>query len=59
MRKAPIPTQMWRRFAPGGLAIIVAEPQELTVVNPVGQINLASLGTLQGQLGLPILPNAK
>ena len=44
---------------PGGLAIISAEPHELTVVNLVGQINMAQLGALQGQLGLPLVPNAK
>jgi len=38
---------------PGGLAIITAEAQELTVVNLVGRVNIAQLGALQGQLGLP------
>ena len=46
-------------WASGGLAIIAAEPKELTVVNLVGQINLAQLGALQGQLGMPIMPNSK
>jgi hypothetical protein len=41
----------------GGLAIIAAEPNELTVVNLVGRINIAQLGALGGQLGIPILPN--
>ena len=44
---------------PGGLAILVAEPQELTVVNLVGQINMGQLGALQGQLGLPLMPKTK
>jgi hypothetical protein len=45
----------------GGLAILVAEPQELTVVNIVGQIDLTKLAALQGQFGIPKLPtfNAK
>jgi hypothetical protein len=43
----------------GGLAIIAAEAQELTVVNLVGHVNLAQLGALGGQLGVPIMPNAK
>jgi hypothetical protein len=41
----------------GGLAIVVAEPKELTVVNIVGKIDLARLGALQGQFGIPQLPD--
>jgi hypothetical protein len=37
----------------GGLAVVVAEPRELTVVNIVGPIDLAQLGALGGQLGIP------
>jgi hypothetical protein len=37
----------------GGLAVVVAEPRELTVVNIVGPIDLAQLGVLGGQLGIP------
>ena len=40
----------------GGLAILVAEPKELTVVNIVGPIDLMKLGALQGQFGIPALP---
>jgi hypothetical protein len=40
----------------GGLAILVAEPKELTVVNIVGPIDLTRLGALQGQFGIPQLP---
>jgi hypothetical protein len=40
----------------GGLAILVAEPMELTVVNIVGPIDLTKLGALQGQFGIPRLP---
>ena len=40
----------------GGLAILVAEPRELTVVNIVGPIDLMKLGALQGQFGIPALP---
>jgi len=39
----------------GGLAILVAEPRELTVVNIVGTIDLAKLAVLQGQFGIPNL----
>ena len=46
-------------FANGGLAIIAAEPLELTVVNLVGHVNIAQLGALQGQLGLPLMPKTK
>ena len=40
----------------GGFAILVAEPRELTVVNIVGPIDLAKLGALQGNFGIPRLP---
>lgn len=49
----------WREGnASGGLAILVAEPSELTVVNIVGPMDLAKLGALQGQFGIPPLPGA-
>jgi hypothetical protein len=49
----------WREGnASGGLAILVAQPAELTVVNIVGPIDLAKLGALQGQFGIPPLPPA-
>lgn len=40
-----------------GLAILVAEPMELTVVNIVGPFDLAKLGALQGSFGIPPLPS--
>ena len=40
----------------GGLAILVAEPRELTVVNIVGPIDLARLAALRGQFGIPNVP---
>jgi hypothetical protein len=47
----------WREgSSSGGLAILVAEPQELTIVNIVGPIDLTRLGALQGQFGIPQLP---
>jgi hypothetical protein len=36
-----------------GVAIIAAEPRQLTVVNIVGSIDLAKLAQLQGQFGVP------
>lgn len=36
-----------------GFVILVAEPRELTVVNIVGEIDLASLGKLTGKFGIP------
>lgn len=36
-----------------GLAIICADPKELTVVNIVGPINLDKLAELDGQMGIP------
>jgi hypothetical protein len=48
---------MWREGErSGGLAILVAEPKELTVVNIVGRIDLTKLGALQGLMGIPRLP---
>ena len=39
-----------------GLAVLVAEPAELTVVNIVGPIDLSKLPALGGQFGIPNLP---
>lgn len=36
-----------------GVAIIAAQPRELTIVNIVGSIDLAKLARLQGQFGVP------
>ena len=36
-----------------GVAIIAAEPRQLTIVNIVGSIDLARLARLQGQFGVP------
>ena len=38
-----------------GLAIICAQPKELTVVNIVGSIDLEKLSELEGQFGIPKL----
>jgi hypothetical protein len=40
---------------PGGLAIVCANPKELTVVNIVGKIDLEELSELGGNLGVPKL----
>jgi hypothetical protein len=49
----------WREGnQPGGLAILVAEPRELRIVNIVWPFDLARLGALQGQFGIPVLPRA-
>lgn len=42
-----------------GLAVVVAEPRELTIVNIVGPIDLAALATLAGRFGIPDLPIAQ
>jgi hypothetical protein len=48
---------MWRQGEQtGGLAILVAGPRELTVVNIVGRIDLTKLGALQGFMGIPRIP---
>jgi hypothetical protein len=36
-----------------GFVIVSAEPRELTVVNIVGELDLASLGKLTGKFGIP------
>ena len=36
-----------------GVAIIAAQPRQLTIVNIVGSINLAKLARLQGRFGVP------
>jgi hypothetical protein len=47
----------WRQGAEtGGLAILVAEPKELTIVNILGTIDLNKLRALEGQFGIPKLP---
>ena len=38
-----------------GLAVLVAEPRELTVVNIVGPIDLSKIGALEGEFGVPKL----
>lgn len=40
----------------GGMAIVVAEPTELTIVNIVGNINLANLASLGDIFGVPLMP---
>jgi hypothetical protein len=45
---------LWQKGnQPGGLAIVVAEPTELVIVNIVGPIDLSKLGALRGQFGIP------
>ena len=39
-----------------GLAVLVAQPTELTVVNIVGPIDIQKLTGLSGQFGIPDLP---
>jgi hypothetical protein len=38
-----------------GLAVVAAEPKELTVVNIVGNIDIEKLARLEGQFGIPRL----
>jgi hypothetical protein len=39
----------------GGLAVLATQPNELTIVNIVGKINLEDLLALEGHLGIPDL----
>lgn len=41
-----------------GIAIVAAEPKQLTVVQILGEIDLDKLGDLSGQFGIPKLPKA-
>ena len=43
----------------GGLGVIVAEATKLIVVNIVGPIDIAKLTSLQGQFGIPEIPEVK
>ena len=38
-----------------GIAVVAAEPRELTVVNVVGPIDVERLSRLEGQFGIPPL----
>lgn len=40
-----------------GMVVIATEPREMTIVNIVGPIDLEMLAGLQGQFGIPKLPN--
>jgi hypothetical protein len=48
--------EVWTRVSSGkttGIAILAAEPKELTVVNLVGTIDLDALAALGGHFGIP------
>jgi len=38
-----------------GLAVLAADPKELTVVNIIGPVDLEKLSELEGQFGVPVL----
>lgn len=38
-----------------GLAVLAADPKELTIVNIIGQVDLDKLSELEGQFGVPVL----
>ena len=45
---------MWNEGdVPGGIAVLVAEPKQLVVVNVVGKVDLRVLGSLSGLMGIP------
>jgi hypothetical protein len=39
----------------GGLAVVVSDPKELTIVNIIGPVDLEKLSQLEGQFGIPEL----
>src|SRR5262249_931873 len=48
--------EVWIRNENGkmsGIAILVADPRELTVVNLVGSVDLSAISALGGSLGIP------
>jgi hypothetical protein len=48
--------EVWVRMESGkmaGLAILAADPKELTVVNLVGAVELSALSDLGGKFGMP------
>ncbi len=47
---------MRENSADGGLLIVSEEPEELTIVNIAGKINLDQLRQLQGHMGVPNMP---
>jgi len=54
--------EVWVRTENGkmsGVAILAAEPRNLTVVNLVGSIELSSLSDLGGNFGIPKIPKKK
>ena len=54
--------EVWVRTVNGkvkGVAILAAEPKELTVANLVGSVDLNSLAELGGHFGLPRMEAAK
>lgn len=52
--KELVEVYMWPDGAvSGGLAVLVAEPKELTIVNIVGRIDMAQLAALAGKFGIP------
>jgi len=44
---------------PAGVAILAAEPKELTIVNIAGSIDLASLSEMGGHFNIPKIPEKK
>jgi hypothetical protein len=53
-KKEQVEVYMWNEGdVPGGIAVLVAEPTELVVVNVVGKVDLRVLGALSGMMGIP------
>jgi hypothetical protein len=49
-----VEVHMWNEGdVPGGIAVLVAGPRELVVVNVVGKVDLRVLGSLAGMMGIP------
>jgi hypothetical protein len=53
-KKESVEVYMWPDGAvSGGLAILVAEAKELTIVNIVGRVDIAQIAALAGKFGIP------
>jgi len=50
--------ELWMRAGSpeGGMLLVSTEPDEVVIVNIVGNIDLEKLSKLQGRMGVPVLP---
>jgi hypothetical protein len=58
IRKKDENLEMWmhEHDAGGGFLLVVTKPEQLVIINIVGDIDLEKLSKLQGRMGVPMLP---